>query len=229
LAPASRRGLRIALNNIAGIVSNGQSDADGLDWASLRYEDTLAIRTALAEKYSVRTANYGVAALRGVLKECWRLGLMTHDEYARAIDLAQVHGDDTAPGRVLSLDELVALFNACQADPSPAGVRDAAIISVMWGTAVRRAELVSLELADYTDGVLTVRGKGNRLRLAYVVGEARRMMERWLEVRGKAEGGGVCAHNKGWAVGDKIDQCGILARHSLEPCPGSKHPRIQPP
>ena len=73
MAPASRRGFLIALDNIAEIISNGTKDCYELDWAGLTYEDTARIREALAAGFATRTANYGLCALRGVLKECWRL------------------------------------------------------------------------------------------------------------------------------------------------------------
>src|SRR5580700_4282252 len=79
LGPASRRGFRIALDNIARIASNGTKDAHQLDWSSLTYQETSRIREGLASRFATRTANYGLCALRGVLKECWRLGLMTHE------------------------------------------------------------------------------------------------------------------------------------------------------
>src|SRR3984885_8415816 len=80
LSPASRRGFRIALDNIARIISNGTKYAYQLDWAGLTYEDTAKAREGLAAVYATRTANYGLCALRGVLKECWRLGLMSHED-----------------------------------------------------------------------------------------------------------------------------------------------------
>ncbi len=75
MAPASARGFRIALDNIASIVSNGTKDCYQLDWAGLTYQDTARAREGLAAHFATRTANYGLCALRGVLKECWRLGL----------------------------------------------------------------------------------------------------------------------------------------------------------
>jgi hypothetical protein len=50
-----------------------------------------------------------LAALRGVLKECWRLGLMAHHEYARAADIAAVRGQLPPRRRALNEADLEAL------------------------------------------------------------------------------------------------------------------------
>ena len=186
VSPASARGLRIALDNIARMVSDGNKGCYELDWAGLSYQDTALAREGLAAKFATRTANYGLCALRGVLKECWRLGLMSHEEFRRTTDLAAVRGDSTAAGRVLTVDELVALFRVCAEDTSPKGIRDSAILAVLYSTGLRRSELLALNTGDYNGGTLTVRGKGNRVRLAYVVGEARRMLQAWLKLRSGA-------------------------------------------
>jgi hypothetical protein len=91
LAPASRRGFRIALDNIAEIVSNGTKDCYQLDWASLGYQETTRVREALAAYFATRTANYSLCALRGVMKECWRLGLMTHKDRRHTHFCRQLH------------------------------------------------------------------------------------------------------------------------------------------
>jgi len=104
MAPASARGFLIALNNIAEFISNDTKDCYELDWAGLTYQDTAGAREGLAAGYATRTANYGLCALRGVLKECWRLGLMTHKEFSRATELAAVRGNNSAAGRVLTVE-----------------------------------------------------------------------------------------------------------------------------
>ena len=89
---------------------------------------------------------------------------------------------------------LLALFSgeweARGGDPSPAGVRDAAILGLLYGLGLRRSELVRLDVADFHsgDGVLTIQGKGNQARTGHVVEEARTVLERWLRVRGIANG-----------------------------------------
>ena len=183
LSEISRRGMKIALKNIAGIASGKPVDPYEFEWASLHYADTILIREQIAKRFSLHTANYHLCALRGVLKECWRLQLMGHAEYASAIDFQQIRGDDTEAGRVLSMDELVRLFSVCQQDKNSAGVRDAAMLAVLYGCGLRRAELVFLDVADYSNGVLTVKGKGNRFRLAHLVNEAREFFEDWLKFR----------------------------------------------
>ena len=51
--------------------------ASHIPWHRLRYAHTQALRSWLAEHCSPAAANRHLAALRGVLREAWRLGLMT--------------------------------------------------------------------------------------------------------------------------------------------------------
>src|SRR5579859_3977767 len=81
LAPGSRSTMASALKIIAKM---GPDDADTLvtfRWPNLRYRHTVAIRTALAARYKPATANKMIAALRGVLKECQKLGWMSADDF----------------------------------------------------------------------------------------------------------------------------------------------------
>ncbi|HMN14199.1 MAG TPA: hypothetical protein PKD55_17935, partial [Bellilinea sp.] len=56
---------------------------------------------------------------------------------------------EAAAGRALSYGEWAALFAMCAADAGPAGVRDAALIALLKVCGLRRAEVATLELADY--------------------------------------------------------------------------------
>ena len=81
-------------------------------------------------------------------------------------------------------------MDACITDQSPAGVRDAAIVALLYSCGLRRAELVALDLEDYDalEGTLIVRGKRNKERLAHVVEGAKDALEGWLASRGPEPG-----------------------------------------
>jgi site-specific recombinase XerC len=145
----------------------------------------------LAERYAPTTANRHLAAPRGVLKECWRPGYVGVEDYQRAPDLEPVRGSRLLRGRALDGGEVKALFDECGDDAHAAiGSRDAAILAVLYGAGLRRAEAVGLRLRDYDrrKGTLKVRGKGNKERLAYVGAGVRAAIEDWLELRGGAAG-----------------------------------------
>jgi len=74
LGPGSRRGMLQALDAIADFISTGALDANERDWTSIRYRHTSAVRGWLVQRYAPNTANRMMAALRGILKEVWRLG-----------------------------------------------------------------------------------------------------------------------------------------------------------
>jgi len=186
-APGSgRRSLCRALETIANMLTTGHLDATTLPWAALGYQHTAAVRTALAERYAPATANHHLCALRGVLKEAWRLGQLDAESYQRAIDLEPVRGETLPAGREIAPTELNELFNIIALDKGPLGARDAALLSLLYGGGLRRSEAVSLDLDDYDrdSGALTVRrGKGRKPRIAYATDGARDALEAWLELR----------------------------------------------
>ncbi|HZQ06470.1 MAG TPA: integrase, partial [Anaerolineae bacterium] len=149
LALGSRRTMRDALNTIAGMLTDGNTDALTLNWAALRFQHTAAIRARLAETYSAATANKMLSALRGVLKTSWRLGYMNADDYTRAADVPSISGSTLPKGRALTNGEIDALMTACLNDESAAGARDAAIIALLRVGGLRRAEICALDVGDY--------------------------------------------------------------------------------
>jgi site-specific recombinase XerD len=189
LAPRSRRTMGDGLAVIARIVT-GDDGADYLSipWHQLRFQHTAAIRSQLAERYAYSTANRILSAMRGVLRAAWKLGLMGAEDYQTAVSVENVKGETVPAGRHVPIGEVTAILNTCEQDAG--GIRDAAIISLLYAGGLRRAELVSLDLADYdrAAGSLKVQGKRNKARLVPVVNGAAAALADWLTVRGDAPG-----------------------------------------
>ena len=193
LAPGSRRTMRQSLDVVAALLTGGRADHATLPWHLLRYQHTAAVRSALAAQYKPATANKILAALRGTLKAAWRLELVDAEAYRRAADVVAVRGTSAPAGRELAAGEIRALLEACAADPSAAGVRDAAVLALLYGAGLRRAEAVRLDVGDLEPeganaGRLTVRGKGNRTGFAYARGNSGLVLRAWLGRRGGAAG-----------------------------------------
>src|SRR4051812_24127683 len=77
LGLGSIRSMCSALMAIGEIASNGTENPVFFPWPRLRCQHTTAIRSALAKRYKPATANKMLAALRGILKECQKLGWMS--------------------------------------------------------------------------------------------------------------------------------------------------------
>ncbi len=188
LSPNSRRTMRGALDAIAQIgLADELAVCWDVPWPQLRFQHTQAIRSILADRYAHTTANRMLSAMRGVLKAAWKLGLMSAEEYQKTASVESIRGETLPSGRALAAGELVGLLNACEA--SPLDIRDAAILSLLYGCGLRRAELVALNNADYTkeENELMVRGKGNKQR-AVPVGNAALALADWLALRGEEAG-----------------------------------------
>jgi len=214
LAPGSRRTMRAALETVARLVSGGRATARDLAWHHLRYQHTALVRTAIAETYAPATANKILSALRGVLKECFRLGYTPAEDYHRACDLKSVRGSDLPRGRALSHGELRRLFEACALDAvegkkSTIGARGAALLAVLYGCGLRRSEAVALDLPDYdrTTKELRIKGKGGKQRLVYAEGGAADALDAWLKKRGRRDPKGPLLH--------PVDKAGKVQRRRL--------------
>lgn len=62
-----------------------------------------------------------LSALRGTLKNAWRLGLMDGETYRRAVAVENVRAKVQPKGKAVGQEELAALFRVCAEDESPAG------------------------------------------------------------------------------------------------------------
>ena len=84
----------------------------------------------------------------------------------------------------LSAEDLGRLLQTPPAD-EPLGLRDRAVLETMYSAGLRVSELVGLSDGDldFDAGILRVRGKGRRERLAPVGSYATRALRRWLRVR----------------------------------------------
>jgi site-specific recombinase XerD len=238
---ASRRTMRGCLDRIARIIAMDESvTGAGRPWWLLRYEHTTRIRAELRNRtnehggpaYSPSSVNKHLVALRQVLRECWRLGLMTAEDYQRAADLKSVEGSRLPRGHHLPGEALAAALAGCDADTSTAGRRDAALLGVLYTTGARRAEIAGLALDDYdpAERSLRVRGKRGKERLVYVTVEATARLDAWVAVRGRTPGAlfppvskggrcrtsdGRCTHPTGQAIAGivtrRLAQAGVPA------------------
>jgi site-specific recombinase XerD len=200
LAAGSRRTQMAALRTIAALVSSSATEMT-LPWHLLDYAHTSAIRAKLAERFAPATSNRMLAALRGVLKAAFKIGLVSADHMTRACSVEAVRGSRVMKGRALSRGELGALFEACDASKA-GGARNAALLGVAYGAGLRRAEIVALDLSDFdaATGKLIVRGKGNRDRTAWSTNGSRDALDAWLLFRGEEAGPLFMPVNKGGTI-----------------------------
>jgi site-specific recombinase XerD len=200
------------------------TDLNHLNWGALRYQHTATIRDRIAQSYSPATANKILSALRQTLKQAWLLGQMNADEYNRAIQLEPITGKTVPAGRELSPAEILALMTTCQDDPNTnAGIRDAAIIGLMYAAGLRRNEVVRLDVSDYDPGTgkLIIAGKRNKQRTAYIMNGAADVLHDWLTTRGAQPGPLFVEVNKGGKV--------LIDRQSLTVKPFRKMGGVEVP
>jgi integrase/recombinase XerD len=199
LSEGSRRTIRYSLGVIASRLTNGECDALTLDWSKLRYHHTAAIRVALLHSFAPVTANKMLSALRRVLREAYRLGLMGAEDYQKAVDFPNIQAEAELRGRSLDSSEISALLATCHSQ-SLMDLRDAAIIAILRGTGMRRSELVKLELKDFNAplGEFSVRkSKRGKSRKVYLPIETIPFVEKWLKVRSDEPGSLFCRIRKG--------------------------------
>lgn len=193
LSPSSRRTMKQSLETIAilclkgefsPITSTSNINLYSHPWHQLRYPEVIAIRSRLREHYAPSTANKILSALRRVLKECFQLGLMPHDEYAKITGIKLVKGSRSLKGRALSAAEMDALFLVCASDTSNRGIRDGALLSIL-RSGLRRSEIVALNRddIDLSNGSIAVlKGKGNKARVCYLTDKGIDLVANWLSL-----------------------------------------------
>jgi integrase/recombinase XerD len=170
-------------------------------------------RKALVQEYRVHlearglaasTVNVRLAAVRKLASEAADNGLLAPD---LAAGIAKVKGAKrlgVRAGNWLEKEGARELLAAPQGTGAKA-VRDRALLGLLLGCALRRAELVRIEVAHIQQRsgrwvLPDLKGKGNRIRTVPVPAWAKHLVDDWLRVSGIREGLLFRAVNKGGRV-----------------------------
>ncbi len=217
LSPKGRQTMVERLRAVAALFrENGRTPLpwESIPWHALRFAHVAHIRQQLIGRGAApATVNLTLAALRGVARYARNLNLLSAEEYDRIRDVRGARGTRLPAGRAATSRELAALVRACLADRTPAGIRDAALLAVLYVGGVRRSELADLDLADWTPAPPTLRvrhGKGDKERLVPLAGGAARAVAAWVALRGERAGGlFLPVTQKGVITGDRLSSNAI--------------------
>lgn len=129
-------------------------------------------------KLSVRTQARNLVAIRNFFKFMRAERLIQSDPAA----LVSLPRFGRRLPQALTLDEVTRLLEAPDQD-TDRGLRDAAMLEILYATGLRVSELVSLRTSDLDlkTGVLRAFGKGGKQRLVPMGEEARQTVTRYLE------------------------------------------------
>lgn len=133
-----------------------------------------------AAGYAASTVARKLASMRSFFAYCQREGWIAINP---GKPLRSPKRGRTLP-RFLTGDEIGRLLAAPRPEAA-GGLRDRALLELMYSAGVRVRELVDLDDADLdlTNGTVRVRGKGRRERLGIVGSHARQALRAWLDAR----------------------------------------------
>lgn len=209
----SQRTQESALRCILVLMTPEGAEVPSIDtfaWQRLRAEHAGAIAATIGRaEHKPATVRRMTSALRGVLTASWRLGYMNAEELQRALDLPPVRGETLATGQALDRDEVARLLGVC--DTSPRGLRDAAMVALLFGGGLRRAEVASvrIETLDREKRTVHVMGKGSKERLV-PIGAWLDVLGGWLDVRGAEPGPIICRMSR-WQPPEPAKRIGPMA------------------
>ena len=186
LAPSSQLTMRYVLQDAADRLGFEEINLEDIDWHLLQPEHVMALVAVLREDgYAPNTSSLYVNAVRGVMNEAWRISLISQEHLLKMRSVKATAGTRLSQGRNLRRTLIRELMDVCAADPRPQGLRDAAVIGVLYGSGMRKSESVNLDLAqvNFAERSLRVTGKGNKELLKYAPAWAFAKLQAWLEFR----------------------------------------------
>lgn len=205
----SIRCLESRLNVMANLI--GFNNCHEVPWGSLRlihFRKLIQIMSELKNEnggqiYTSSSLNSYISAIRGISEAAWSLGLMTQEETARIRQIKKFRTKRITVGRELSLEETAALLDN-SSGPKISEIRDHAILAILIGTGIRRAEIssISFEGYDRRQGSLKIISKGDKQRKVYMPNEVRQALDQWIDVRGSQTEGPIFVRIRRFGVID---------------------------
>jgi integrase/recombinase XerC len=151
----------------------------------LEQVDPLAVRGFLASihaKTKATTRARKLASIRALFAFLYKRGLVAQNPGRLVMSPKK---PQSLP-KVVPVDDVLALLEAPSSSDAP-GLRDRAVLEVLYGGGLRVSELCGLSLGDWDrqENVVRVLGKGRKERIVPLGRKARAALEAWLARRGE--------------------------------------------
>lgn len=198
----SRRVMQSRLNRFAKMLKLE-------DWRQIPWREfdrpwlLLAKETLTVDQRSPDTINAMLSLLKGVALQAWELKLIGDHRYLRIKNTKAIRGQRVPKRRWLDKADIVKLLDQCLEDDRVQGLRDAALLALLYGCGLRRSEVVGIDLShlDHKERAIRILGKGNKERLVYPPARAWEMVQEWIgDGRGEDPGALFCRIRKGGIV-----------------------------
>lgn len=191
----SRKAVRARLNRIARWFH--YDDAEHCDWQLMRYEhiadfveylktyDGAPATHQKKEKGLTSSAiNTYIYAIKAVFKKAWELGQVSDHELMRIRSFKVIRNYEIPTGRAMNRSETRALLDSCD-DDAPQDIRDRAILMLMIGNGIRRAEVTAILMKNINieAGEIKLIGKGRKERMVFMTPRVLAAVKNWLNTR----------------------------------------------
>lgn len=140
-----------------------------LESESIAHPDQVTSKILESYIAQLRSANYARSSIERALS-----AIKTFHEYCLRENLATTNPSAQLPRRVkeqhlpdtISIEQMAQLLSGAQIDTSPRGIRDYAVLELLYGSGLRVSELCGLDMSDidYDQYLLRVVGKGSKTR-----------------------------------------------------------------
>jgi integrase len=174
----------------------------------------LEYRTSM-EDLAPSTVNVRLAAVRKLVSEARKNGMLTHEDAANLTDIPNVKEKGTRLGNWLTKEQARELL-AVPDRSTVKGKRDFAILALLVGCALRRRELASLSIEDIQMRenrwvIIDLLGKGGRVRTVAIPVWVKKGIDAWQAAASVDKGPLLRSVNKVGKVGESLSDWAIWA------------------
>lgn len=198
----SRRVVQSRLSRFAKLLQ--LDDWRQIPWREFDRPWLLLAKEALSvDQCSPDTINAAISMLKGVALQAWELKLISDHRYLRIKNTKAIRGQRIPKRRWLDKKDIVSLLDQCLADDRVQGLRDAALLGLLYGCGLRRSEIVGIDIEHMNEkeGAVRILGKGNKERIVYPPQRVWEMANEWIkDGRGDDAGPLFCRIRKGGDV-----------------------------
>jgi integrase len=121
-------------------------DPESVQWHELRAMDVIRIRERLVATRQAASVNRILSGVRGVMRECLRIGFISPECYLEICEVSGVPLPKRETNDLIKGDDIEAAIQDCIDEKTDGGFRDAAILALIAYDGLKRSEIAGLDV-----------------------------------------------------------------------------------